>query len=104
MNTTNRAQVALWTKLVNEFGHQELLTLAQPPQIFLSLSRMSRIIKFISFRQQPLRKLKKIQLLSKVKQKVLLVDLVVVVVVITTTKVEIKDLNEKLMKIIREIL
>jgi hypothetical protein len=64
---------------------------------------MSRIIKFISFQQQPLRKLKKILLPSKVKQKVLLVDLVVVVV-ITTTKVEIKDLNEKLMKIILEIL
>ena len=103
MNTTNRAQVASWTKLVNEFGHQELLTLPQLPQIFLNLRKMSRIIKFISFQQQPLRKLKKILLPSKVKQKVLLVDLVVVVV-ITTIKVEIKDLNEKLMKIIREIL
>ena len=103
MNTTNRAKVASWTKLVNEFGHQELLTLAQLPQIFLNLRKMSRIIKFISFQQQLLRKLKKILLPSKVKQKVLLVDLVVVVV-ITTIKVEIKDLNEKLMKIIREIL
>lgn len=103
MKTTNRAQVASWTKLVNEFGLQELLTLAQLPQIFLNLRKMSRIIKFISFQQQLLRKLKKILLSSKVKQKVLLVDLVVVVVIMTTM-VEIKDLNEKLMKIIREIL